>query len=306
MGESVAWVAVDWGTSNVRAWGVSADGGIVASARSEAGMARLTPEAYPAALDLLLTDMAIPAGAPLEVLICGMAGARQGWREAPYLEVPAELGGLALSAVEPLGTRPGLSARIQPGVCHKGVGSEDVMRGEETQLLGLSRLLPGFSGLAVLPGTHCKWAELDGRRLTRFGSAMTGEVFEALAQHTVLRHSLAGDVVESEREAGFDDGVEAALARPERLLSSLFRVRTGALLSGKSPSWCRGFLSGLLIGTEIAGFRNWGGDEEVPLIGSTALCALYGRGLAAIGRKSRIVDATDCTLAGLRAARELL
>ncbi|MGV3650754.1 MAG: 2-dehydro-3-deoxygalactonokinase, partial [Devosia sp.] len=249
---------------------------------------------------------ALAPGGALDVLICGMAGARQGWREAPYLEVPAELGGLALAAVAAPGTPGELRARILPGVCHKAVGGEDVMRGEETQLLGLSQVLPGFSGLVVLPGTHCKWAELEERRLTRFGSAMTGEVFEALAQHTVLRHSLAGEVVEVERDAGFDDGLEAALARPERLLSSLFRVRTGALLSGRTPSWCRGFLSGLLIGTEIAGFRDWGGDEEVPLIGSAGLCALYSKGLAAIGRKSRIVDATECTLAGLKAAKELL
>jgi 2-dehydro-3-deoxygalactonokinase len=300
--QSVAWLAVDWGTSNVRAWGIGADGEVIFARSSESGMGRIAAADYPAILAGLAGNSIGSPARPLEVLVCGMAGALQGWREAPYLDAPAELATLALGAVVPPDVPRGLSVRILPGVCQKGPAGEDVMRGEETQLLGLSALLPGFSGLAVLPGTHCKWAEIDGHRLQRFGTAMTGEVFEALAGHTVLRHSLAGDADEADVEAGFSQGLEDGLNQPQRLLSLLFRVRSSALLSGRNPGWCRGLLSGLLIGSEIAGFAGWG-EGEVPLIGSPGLCRLYARGLSAAGRSSRVVDATEATLGGLRAAR---
>ncbi len=178
------------------------------------------------------------------------------------------------------------------------------MRGEETQLLGLSALLPGFSGLVVMPGTHSKWAILSGTRLERFSSAMTGELFEILRMHSVLRHSLGGELEGEDREIGFDAGLDQGLERPERLTATLFKVRAGALLSGRSPAWCAGFLSGLLIGAEIGGQRDWIGQAEVPLVGSVSLCSLYQKAFARLGARTRIVDATEATLAGLKAARQ--
>src|SRR5690606_26809778 len=173
------WIAVDWGTSNLRLWGIEAGGAIVFTRASDQGMSRLTREAYPDVLAGLLAD-AVPAGAAVDVLICGMAGARQGWLEAPYLDAPADLSQLAASAVSPAVPGTALRARILPGVCLRTEGAEDVMRGEETQLLGLSWLLPGFAGLVVMPGTHSKWATLDGPRVTRSASAMTGEPVDVL------------------------------------------------------------------------------------------------------------------------------
>jgi 2-dehydro-3-deoxygalactonokinase len=237
-----------------------------------------------------------------------MAGARQGWREAPYLDAPADLGRLAHGAVSPETVPAGLTVRILPGVCQREAGAEDVMRGEETQLLGLRALLPGCSGLVVMPGTHSKWALLDGDRLTRFASAMTGEVFEVLKTHSVLRHSFVGDLDPADRELGFDAGLTHGLEHPERLTGMLFKTRAAALLSGRSPGWCAGYLSGLLIGAEIGGLRDWAGasDAEIPLVGGSSLCALYARAFARIGHATRIVDATDATLAGLKAARSAL
>jgi 2-dehydro-3-deoxygalactonokinase len=296
----VEWVAVDWGTSNLRAWGIDADGGVAFSRSSPDGMGRLSREQYPDVLTALLGGVAEGVG---DVLICGMAGARQGWMEAPYLDAPAELGNLAAGAVAP--DMPGsLEPRILPGVCLRDVGAEDVMRGEETQLLGLSALVPGFSGLVVMPGTHSKWALLDGTRLKRFSSAMTGEIFELLKTHSVLRHSLAGDLEGEDRELGFEAGLEQGLEHPERLTATLFKVRASSLLSGRSAPWCAGFLSGLLIGTEIGGQRDWIGDAEIPLIGSVGLCGLYQIAFNRLGARTRVVDATDATLAGLKAARQ--
>lgn len=296
------WIAVDWGTSNLRAWGIDAAGEIAFSRSSDQGMGKLTPDAYPGVLKTLLGD-AIDIAAPTDVLICGMAGARQGWLEAPYLDAPADLSRLAAAGVSPEVPDSGLQATILPGVCLRTAGSEDVMRGEETQLLGLSTLAGGFDGLVVMPGTHSKWALLQGGRLTRFSTAMTGELFEVLATHSVLRHSLQGERDGEENGAGFDAGLAQGLDSPERLTATLFKVRAGALLSGRSSAFCAGFLSGLLIGAEIGGQRDWLGGAEVPLVGSPKLCALYARGFAALGAKSRLVDATDATLSGLKAAR---
>ncbi len=300
MASAVEWVAVDWGTSNLRAWGIDAAGEIQFSRSSPDGMSRLSREQYPSVLTGLLTEV----HEPVDVLICGMAGARQGWLEAPYLDAPADLRTLSPGAVAP--DMPGgqFAPTILPGVCQRDVGAEDVMRGEETQLLGLSALLPGFSGLVIMPGTHSKWAMLEGTTLSRFSSAMTGEVFELLRVHSVLRHSFNGELEGEERDIGFDAGLALGLDKPERLTATLFKVRAGALLSGRSPAWCAGFLSGLLIGAEIGGQRDWIGTAEIPLIGSVGLCSLYQGALAKLGAKSRIVDATDATLAGLKAARQ--
>lgn len=300
MASAVEWVAVDWGTSNLRAWGIGSAGEITFARSSPDGMGRLTREQYPSVLTGLLSEVR----ESVDVLICGMAGARQGWLEAPYLDAPADLGTLARGAVRPDMPGAQFAASILPGVCQREVGAEDVMRGEETQLLGLSALIPGFSGLVIMPGTHSKWALLDGTTLSRFSSAMTGELFELLRVHSVLRHSLGGELEGEERDIGFDAGLALGLDKPERLTATLFKVRAGALLSGRSPAWCAGFLSGLLIGAEIGGQRDWIGSAEIPLIGSVGLCSLYQGALARLGAKSRIVDATDATLAGLKAARQ--
>ena len=300
MASAVEWVAVDWGTSNLRAWGITPNGDVAFSRSSPDGRARLTREQYPSVLSGLLTDV----HEPLDVLICGMAGARQGWLEAPYLDAPADLRGLGKGAVTPDMPGEQFAPSILPGVCQRDLGAEDVMRGEETQLLGLSALVPDFSGLVVMPGTHSKWAPLDGTSLRRFSSAMTGEVFELLRTHSVLRHSLGGDLEGEERDVGFDAGLSQGLERPERLTATLFKVRAGALLSDRSPAWCAGFLSGLLIGAEIGGQRDWIDNSEFPLIGSVGLCSLYQRGFTKLGARTRIIDATDATLAGLRAARQ--
>ncbi|HVW93791.1 MAG TPA: 2-dehydro-3-deoxygalactonokinase [Devosia sp.] len=301
------WVAVDWGTSNLRAWGIAADGAVSFAKASPEGMGRLSPDQFAGVLDSLVASELPENGRPVDALICGMAGARQGWIEAPYIEAPADLGGLAYSAVHPPQGESRLAARILPGVCQKRSGAEDVMRGEETQLLGLSALMPGFSGVAILPGTHSKWAWLGGRRIERFATAMTGELYELLKTHSVLRLSLAGEIDQAERSAGTSAGLAMGIEWPERLASLLFKVRAGALLSGRSPGWSAGFLSGLLIGAEIGGQRDWiaAGQQEIPLIGGAGLAAIYAEGLALLGATGRTVDATSATLAGLKLARSL-
>jgi 2-dehydro-3-deoxygalactonokinase len=177
------------------------------------------------------------------------------------------------------------------------------MRGEETQLLGLLALRPGFSGTVCMPGTHSKWVRLEGGRIERFATAMTGELFEAIGAHTVVRHSLVGEQMGPATEDGIAEGLAAGLETPELLTTLLFRTRAASLLSGKGADWCSGYLSGLLVGAEVGGRRDWIGANPIPLIGSARLCRLYGAALQQIGARTETIDATDATIAGLIAAR---
>ena len=135
---------------------------------------------------------------------------------------------------------------------------------------------------------------------------MTGELFEVLGTHSVLRHSLGGDRDGPGRDVGFEAGLAATIEAPQKLSAMLFKVRAGSLLSGRAPDWSAGFLSGVLIGAEIGAHRDWIGAGETPILGDAKLAGLYARGLAIIGAKSRIVDGTAATLAGLKAARATL
>ena len=295
------WVAVDWGTSNVRAWGIAADGSQSFAADSDKGMGKLARADFPGVLNELIGARVEGA---VEIVICGMAGARQGWLEAPYLDTPANLNELSRGAVRPEGADARFAPRILPGVCQRQAGHEDVMRGEETQLLGLLHLKPGFSGTAILPGTHSKWAEIQDGKLVRFSSAMTGEFYEVLSQHSVLRHSFAGETNGPATEEGIAEGLAAGLVHPELLSALAFRTRAAALLAGNGPDWCSGYLSGLLVGTEIGGHRDWlAAGQAVPLIGSARFARLYGAALKQIGIDSFALDAAEATIAGLKEAR---
>ena len=300
MSSSTQWVAVDWGTSNVRAWGIADDGSHTFAVGSDKGMGKIARADFPSVLKELIGER---VSGPTDVVICGMAGARQGWMEAPYVDTPADLHGLLARSVRPEGADARFAPRILPGVAQRTVGREDVMRGEETQLLGLLAMQPGFEGTAILPGTHSKWVEIRGGRIVRFSSAMTGELYEVLSQHSVLRHSFTGKVEGEEIEAGILDGMDAGLKHPELLSSLIFRTRAAGLLSGKGADWCSGYLSGLLVGAEIGGHRDWLDGKSVPLIGSARFAPLYGTALSQLGYEGIPIDAADATIAGLKEAR---
>lgn len=299
--DAAAFVAVDWGTSSFRAWRMAADGTPLAYSRGPEGMLHCASAGFAPVLQQHLEKLGASRDVP--VLICGMAGARQGWIEAPYFETPADLHQLLSRAVAPPDAGDRYRVRILPGVCQRSAGAEDVMRGEETQLLGLLGMRPDFEGVVILPGTHSKWVDIRGGRIVRFSSAMTGELYEVLSQHSVLRHSFAGNVEGAEIETGIAEGMDAGLAHPELLSALIFRTRAAALLSGKGADWCSGYLSGLLVGAEIGGHRDWLTAKSVPLIGSARFARLYGAALARIGFEGVAIDAAEATIAGLKEAR---
>jgi 2-dehydro-3-deoxygalactonokinase len=288
-----SWIGVDWGTSNLRAFAMGAEG-VLAEAASADGMGTLAREEFEPALLRLIRPW---LSGPVEVIACGMVGSRQGWHEAPYRAVPCvPLDGATLTPV-PV-QDPRLRLRIVPGL--KQASPADVMRGEETQIAGALALRPGFDGVLCLPGTHSKWAHVSAGEVVSFQTCMTGELFALLSSQSVLRHGMTAEGFD---EAAFDDALSDALSRPERLAARLFGIRAEGLLSGLPPAAARARLSGLLIGIELAATKAYWLGQPVTLIGADRLSDLYARALAHQGVAARTIPAAKATLAGLALAR---
>jgi 2-dehydro-3-deoxygalactonokinase len=240
-----AFVAVDWGTSSIRCWLMSAAGEALAESRGNEGMLHCINTGFAPVLRDQLAKLGAPDGMP--VLICGMAGARQGWAEAPYLKTPATLDALHEGAIRV--DAPG-DIRILPGIAQARADRPDVMRGEETQLLGVTE--PGFTGLVCIPGTHSKWVTIEAGHVIAFTTYMTGELFSVISQHSILAHAVEAAVPPSADGRPFREGLATALADPARLTASFFRLRAAQLLGFEQRADGAERLSGLLIGTEIA------------------------------------------------------
>lgn len=294
------WIAVDWGTSNLRLWAIDAQGQVKIERSSDQGMGRLTPDQFEPVL-LGLCDGLLDPARVTPVLICGMAGARQGWAEAPYVSVPVTLSALGAGGVTPLVTSPLITVRILPGLSQ--ATPADVMRGEETQIAGFAALHPEFDGTLCLPGTHSKWVSLAQGAVNRFRTVMTGEMFALLSEHSVLRHSVGRDIAgDTLDEAGFNHGVRHALDAGGTAFATLFALRAESLVNATPPTALRARLSGLLIGIELAATRDFWSGQKVALIGAGALTTLYARALSELGPTPHIEDGRDLALRGLRAA----
>lgn len=290
------WIAVDWGTTNLRAFAMAGDRA-VASAETAKGMAGLAPEEFePTLLDLI--DPWLAHGKPTEIIACGMVGSQQGWVEAGYEAVPC-----APRRAVPMARAPSVDPRIRVHVLHglKQADPPDVMRGEETQIAGFLAGDPGFEGVICLPGTHTKWARVAAGEVRRFTTVMTGELFALIGRQSVLRHSVADN---GWSNAAFETGVRDGLSRPESLSAALFAIRAGGLLAGLDPVEARSRLSGLLVGVELAGTADYRDGGEIVLVGSEATCGPYGAALRLCGATPRLVDAAAMTLAGLGAAHD--
>lgn len=297
MGGAVGWIAVDWGSSNLRAWAMASDGTVVAEGNSGAGAITLAPEAFEAALLAVVEPWL--GDRRTDVIVCGMAGARGAWVEAAYAAIPCPP--VPAASARPEVHDPRLSVRVLPGL--RQDKPADVMRGEETQIAGLVAAEPSFDGVVCLPGTHTKWVHVSAGEVVSFGSFMTGEVFALLAHQSVLRRTVGA---EGWSEEDFLEAAADGLSRPERVMGRLFGLRAEGLLHGLAPERARARLSGLLIGAELAGARAYWLGREVVLIGAPALATAYRDALALAGLEARVVDATAMTRGGLVAAHELL
>lgn len=287
------YIAVDWGTTNRRAWRIDAAGAVVGEIEDDRGVTAVSAGAFAAEV----ADLRARLGdGPM--LLGGMIGSDRGWRDAGYATAPVGLPELARAICW---IEPGRTG-IVPGVCQRGDVGADVMRGEELQSLGAvaAGLVPA-DAILCLPGTHAKWLVLERGQITRFRTMITGEMFALLSRHSILAAQLKQPVAD---DADFAEGVAAALAGRD-ILSGLFRIRAGHLLGGgaANPS---SYASGLLIGSDVrAGLANVS-RGPVYLVGRDDLCALYDRAITQAGGAAERVDGSAAFRAGIHALTELL
>jgi 2-dehydro-3-deoxygalactonokinase len=286
-----ALIGLDWGTTNARALRFDRRGQVAERRDLPLGILRVPDGGFAGAFATLAGDWrASHPGVP--VLMCGMIGSRQGWREASYAALPADAAALA-RAMLPL---PEIDAWIVPGVSGESLaGAPDVIRGEETQALGVLDLLGGGDLCLCMPGSHSKWVELRGGRLARFATFMTGEAFAALGDHTILARMIEPGPLDP---AAFAAGLRRASA-PGGLLHQLFTVRTDGLFGRLAPAAAGSFLSGLLLGHEMREAALAFGAAEIVLVGSDALAAPYLGALRQAGRSARVVQGDAAVAAGL-------
>jgi 2-dehydro-3-deoxygalactonokinase len=284
-------IAVDWGTSSFRAYRLDGSGAILDKRESREGILSVAAGQFPAVL-----ERNIAGWDDASILMSGMVGSRQGWLEVPYVQCPAGAGTIA-SALRKV-PWAGRAAWIVPGVsCIDETGVPDVMRGEETQILGVLDGLPGES-LVCLPGTHSKWVTVREGRIAGFRTHFTGELFALLKEHSLLGRMMQEGTHD---ERAFAEGVERS-ADDGGLLHHLFGVRTrglfGELAADKAPS----YLSGLLIGHEL---RSATGAPRVHLLGSRELATVYGRAAGLLGMPCELLDPHAAPLGLFRLAREI-
>lgn len=287
--EEARLLALDWGTTHLRASLLDDSGVLIERRQAESGVMKIGSAGFEEALYALCADWISPSGPT--VIASGMIGSRQGWREAPYLECPADIG-QAVSQLTQIRLQRGARLFIVPGLHWAAAdGIDDVMRGEETQVWGAD--LPN-GALALLPGTHAKWVCVGPRgRIEQFQTYMTGELYAVLSTHSIL-----GRLMRSGHEApeAFDQGVRLGLRDHARATHLIFGARSAGLMGRLAPEALPDYLSGMLIGIEIAAAALTQPETEgapspvssITLIGASALCERYRRALALAGWHARL------------------
>ena len=292
-------IALDWGTTSLRAYLLGSTGQVLKVRTLACGIMQLPGTARLVAgqwcadgFELAFDDACgdwLDANPGVPVIACGMVGSAQGWCEAPDRETPASLNALG-TALQRVRSVRGVDLHIVPGVIQRSA-LPNVMRGEETQVLGVVQSFPQLNDCLIgLPGSHSKWVQVQDGNLVHFDTFMTGELYAAVCEHTILGRTQQRS--EQFDPAAFDRGVQVALSPDGRLgpLSTLFSARTLGLTGQLSPTQQPDYVSGLLIGHELSALggavRERRGAAPMPaiiLIGNSRLCERYQRALAACG-----------------------
>lgn len=280
-------IALDWGTSNLRASLLGDDARVIETRAAPGGVMAVPERRFEAALMALAGDWIVAQHCPL--IASGMIGSRQGWQEAPYVDCPAGLV-QAAARLTRITLQAGPTLHIVPGLaCIGADGQDDVMRGEETQLWGAG-LAAG--SCCVLPGTHAKWAWLGaGGCVETFRTYMTGELYALLTQHGILGRLMQHGHA---RPAAFAQGVRLGLAEHADATHLIFAARTAGLMGRVEAEGLPDFLSGLLIGIEIGSATRHGAPAAVTVLGDAGLSTRYetALGIAGIGHQRAPDDAT--------------
>jgi len=287
-------IGLDWGTTSCRAYLIGVDGTALDRQLDGPGILKVENGHFGPWLDSMI-GVWIAAHGPAPLILSGMIGSRQGWKEAPYAQCPAGTDDIvkALARIE----WGELTIALVPGLSTQNNGMPDVMRGEETQIFGALALSGSDTGLFLLPGTHSKWAEVRDGRIVSFRTFMTGEVFGALKDHTILGRLMSGSAGDADAFArGVREG--ASLESAGALLNRVFATRTYGLMDKLAGTALSDYLSGLLIGAEVAEATPQT-NNAVTIIASPALASRYTDALRLLGRDSALAPA-DCVAAGHR------
>ncbi len=290
---SEGFITADWGTTNRRAYLIDCSGTCVAEFEDDKGILSVPHEGFASAVAEIRERL---GDKPL--LLAGMVGSNRGWVEAPYVRCPAGIPELAQALIWPGGREA-----IVPGVSYVGQGRADVMRGEEVQVLGaLEAGLIGPNCVVCHPGTHNKWIQLHGGKIHNFVTAMTGELFSLLKEHSILSDLVQAPV---EPNDAFEEGVRRALKR-QMLPAQLFGIRASVLLRQMKKEDAASFLSGLLIGTDVHMGMSFPLAARVAILGRPELTRLYTKAVNLAGRETIELDGEKAFLAGAKRIVELI
>ena len=291
-------IAVDWGSSSLRAYRLGEDGVILEQRRADLGVMNCDGR-----FAEVLVDQ-IDGWDDERILLCGMIGSRSGWLEVPYVECPAGTRGIAAGIVrleDDATVFANRDLRIVPGMIDRHSATADVMRGEETQLVGLLDRLGDGTHTVCLPGTHSKWVQVDDRAIASIRTAMTGEAYALFRKHSVLAKLMPADEPPFD-DAAFDEGLRRS-GDDGGLLHHLFGVRTAGLLGQWSDTQSPSYLSGLLIGHEIRALASR--PQCIHLIGNERLLSVYAHALDVFDIESRR-HAEDLAAIGLHRLAQVM
>jgi 2-dehydro-3-deoxygalactonokinase len=280
-------IAVDWGTTNRRAYLIDSGGHCTQQFQDDRGVLSVPSNGFPEAVAEIRQKL---GDQPL--LLAGMVGSNRGWKEAPYVPCPAGIDDLVKGLV-----RPSEREAIVPGVSYIGEGRADVMRGEEVQLLGAAAAgLIDPTALVCHPGTHNKWVLVRRGRIEHFRTVMTGELFSLLKEHSILADFLKGRVGDNDvfrQAAGY-------AVEHEALPADLFAIRARVLLGQAKAEDAASYLSGLLIGTDVRIGLPVPTSARIVVMGRPDLTRLYAAAIAEAKRDAVELDGEQCFLAGIQ------
>lgn len=292
-------LGIDWGTTNRRAYLLDTDGTLLRQHNDTQGILAVGAGNFEESLQSLLRTLELERA---DVIMSGMVGSRNGWHQVPYLDKEQALSRLPELLVEVTSPLEGIRCRIVPGYCAvDACGTPDVMRGEETQIFGT--IVEGLSeGWFVLPGTHSKWVQVEGGHVKEIITFMTGELFALLSEHGTLAPLVKEG---KDNPDGVPEAFEAGLQVAQRsgFTHAAFGCRALVVTDTMPASHASSYLSGLLIGAELAGVRQKAGEDPrgpVQIVGSPKLAERYVAALRVFDMPSRVWQTDDVYVSALR------
>ena len=297
--KDLCWIAVDWGSSNLRMWALDKKNEILDSFSSNDGMLGLENGDFEPMLSEKISNW-VTGDVNIPILCCGMVGAKQGWMEAPYATVPYSLM-QETDSVKVICNDKRLDVRILGGL--KQNNPADVMRGEETQIRGFLSIFSNFDGIICLPGTHTKWVHVSAGEVISFRTFMSGELFALMSKYSVLKHSVNSN---GWNDQEFTSAVSESISKPQKIFSDFFKLRADDLLKKVEKSVLRSKLSGYIIGAELAGAKPYWLGQNIVILANDDLSKMYKAALEGQGVFAQEMDATKCTLDGLAQAFSLI